>query len=54
MKKTIYLILRCVALGVAVGALVLKIMHIIDNSTTVLLLSIGMVCIALAQLQNNK
>lgn len=45
-------ILKAVALGMGVSSLVLNILGDASGSTTAILLSIGLVCLAIVQLQN--
>lgn len=52
-KNLIHLILRAVALGVGIATLVLNIIGNIDGNTSITLLSVGLVCLAIAALQKN-
>jgi len=49
-NKTIKLILTSVALGAGVGTLVLNVINEIDFDTSISLLSIGLICLALVKL----
>jgi len=50
-KNLIPLIFKAVALGVGIGTLVLNILKSIDLHTSISLLSIGLVCLAIVALQ---
>ncbi len=50
-KNLIPLIFKAVALGVGIGTLVLNILKNIDLHTSINLLSIGLVCLAIVVLQ---
>jgi hypothetical protein len=53
MNKDLFkLILRAVALGVSVGTLVCSIMDKIQAKSAITLLAIGIICLAIAQLQD--
>ena len=54
MKKTINLIMRCVAVAMAVAVITLRILHKLDTDTAVILLGIGMICLSLLQLEGKK
>ena len=47
----IQLILKSVALGVGIATLVLNILKSIDINKSIILISIGLVCLALVELQ---
>ncbi|MBD8006074.1 hypothetical protein [Bacillus norwichensis] len=52
MNKNI--ILKSVGLGVGVAALVLNIMEILEIKVGITLLSIGLICLAISNLENKK
>jgi hypothetical protein len=52
--KTILTILKAVAFGMGVAVLVLLIMDVLPLETAVLMLSIGLVAVALGSLQSAK
>jgi hypothetical protein len=52
--KTVMTVLKAVAFGTAAAVLVLSIMDVVDLETSVLLLSIGLVAVALVSLQGGN
>lgn len=54
MKKTINLILKCLAVGCGVSVMVLNIMNKIDIDSSTTLLGIGLTSLAISQLDSNK
>ena len=50
MKTKINMIFRCVALAMGVAVVTLRILNKIDNDTTALLLGIGLVSLAIVQI----
>lgn len=52
MKKTINLVLKCVALGMGVAVVTLSILKSLDSTTAITLLGIGLAALAITQLDS--
>lgn len=48
------IILKSIALAMGVATLVLSIMNVIESKSTITLLSIGLICLAINELENKK